>query len=200
MKLLESLRPPPIVKELSSLSREEFGSQYAGVAFLMVRVEDGAGALLQGLDAGTAAAAAAEPLAFTTVIHSAAMRGTVQTGAAYLEAHRIRLVRGNYYVVPLRKQSEDGAFSGRISLGRVRNKDVVLRDGSVSKFHGWFEVDEAGQYFYADSGSKNGSLLNGDAMAPKKLGQLEVGDELRFGSIEALFWLPGTLWDVIRRP
>ena len=199
-KLLESLRPTPVVKELRALTSEDFGSQYAGVAFLMVRIEDDAGALLQGLDAGAVAAATAEPLAFTTVIHSAVTRVASQTGAAYLEAHRIRLVRGNYYVVPLRKLSDAEAFSGRISVGRAHNKDVVLRDSSVSKFHGWFEVDGSGQYFYADAGSKNGSLRNGNSLAPKQLSRLDVGDELRLGSIEARFWLPGTLWDVIRRP
>lgn len=109
----------------------------------------------------------------------------------------VRLMRGPHFAVPIRKRPEAGkAFSERVSVGRARNNDVVLRHGSVSKFHAWLRCDEDGYFYVGDAASRNGTLANGDAVhAPHRLAP---GDEVTFGAITAVFCPAETLWDAIR--
>jgi hypothetical protein len=115
-------------------------------------------------------------------------------GAAQLA---IRLVRGPHFAVPVRKRPEAGkSFSERVSVGRARNNDVVLRHESVSKFHAWFRADEDGAFYVGDAASRNGTWVNGAGLqAPHRL---TAGDEVTFGGVRAVFCPPTVLWDAIR--
>ena len=142
-------------------------------------------------------------MGFHTEIHRFAPARSAKAGAqsgfdvATLSA---RLRDSRYFVVPLRKRAEVDALSmDRISVGRARNKDIVLRDPSVSKFHGWFEVDEDRVYHYADAGSKNGSTANGRRLEARQPAVLNPGDTLVMGSIEALLAPPELLWKALNK-
>jgi len=115
------------------------------------------------------------------------------------EAHTLKrsIIAGPHFIQPLRKKTGDATFAERIAIGRARNKDIVLRHSSVSKFHGWFETDQEGTVFVADAGSKNGTFVKGEALAARKLVRVDPGDEIKFGSIITTICSAEALWKVI---
>ncbi len=84
-------------------------------------------------------------------------------------------------------KSADNPWRNRISLGRARNNDVVLRDRSVSKLHAHLTLDDDGQTSLRDAGSRNGTRINGDRIRGKDAIVLVAGDEVRFGRVDAVF-------------
>lgn len=111
---------------------------------------------------------------------------------------RLLLAAGTYVVAPLAKRAQDATYMERVSVGRARNKDIVLRDGSVSKFHAWFEVCPDGKVLVADAGSKNGTRVNGATLDAREASPLSLGDRLRFGVVEATLCSPELLWMVLQ--
>jgi hypothetical protein len=104
-----------------------------------------------------------------------------------------------HFALLLRKRvAGDAAYKDRISLGRARNKDIVLRHPSVSKFHGWFEVDEGGFFYFTDADSKNRTRVNGAPLFPRERSALQSGDTIRFGSVEAFLCAPKAFWNAVR--
>lgn len=91
-------------------------------------------------------------------------------------------------VFPVLK-SRTNAFGRRITVGRTGNNDVVLDDGSVSRFHAWFDREE-GQagFLLTDAGSKNGSWLGGVRLTPRRAMSVGDGARLRFGQVEVTFY------------
>ena len=49
----------------------------------------------------------------------------------------------------------------QISLGRSRGTDVMVRHPMVSRKHARFYQDDQGQWHVSDTGSSNGTSLNG---------------------------------------
>src|SRR5207248_6732728 len=72
-------------------------------------------------------------------------------------------------------------YPERISVGRARNCDVVMRDPSVSKLHAHMRLREAGKLDLIDLESQNGTRINGRALAPHTPEWVAAGDELRCG-------------------
>lgn len=94
-------------------------------------------------------------------------------------------------VFPLVK-SQGNAFGRGITVGRTGNNDVVLDDGSVSRFHAWFSLDSGtSDFLLTDAGSKNGSWMGGGRLTPRKATWLEDGARLRFGQVEVSFYTAG---------
>ena len=103
-----------------------------------------------------------------------------------------------HYAVRVRKRADsDALFMGRISIGRARNKDIVLRHPSISKFHAWFEADDSENLHVCDAGSTNLTHLNGKPLEARVRTAVEPGDALRFGSIETVICSPSTLWNCL---
>ena len=99
-----------------------------------------------------------------------------------------------HFIVALGKRADAArVFSERVTLGRARNSDVVLRHESVSKFHAWFARDEQNAYFVADASSRNGTWRNGVVLSGAETARLASGDLLRFGSVEATYCDAATL-------
>jgi pSer/pThr/pTyr-binding forkhead associated (FHA) protein len=106
--------------------------------------------------------------------------------------------KGAPYVLEIRKH-KNNAFQRGITVGRTGNNDLVIDDGSVSRFHAWFQQDrESGQWSVADAGSKNGTRLGRNRLAPKKLSSVKGGDRLRFGKVGAIFLLPNDFVAVLK--
>ncbi len=81
--------------------------------------------------------------------------------------------------VPLVK-SDRNAFGSKITVGRSRNNDVVIRAGLVSKLHAAFHPDGRDRCGLQDMGSLNGTVVNGKRLAKKEQARLENGDTISF--------------------
>jgi len=77
--------------------------------------------------------------------------------------------------------------SGRLSIGRAAANDLTLDDPSVSKNHASLLVGEDGALSVADTGSTNGTSINGTRMSYGQARKLEDGDLVRFGEVEVSF-------------
>jgi hypothetical protein len=70
-----------------------------------------------------------------------------------------------------------------ISLGRASDNDVIVDDPMVSRHHCQLKLQH-GAYSFADLGSRNGSLVNGQQVSEIALGP---GDRIRIGDTEIEF-------------
>ena len=197
------IEPQSIVVLAWESSRDAFVDE-VGDAVLIVRLDELEGELAKGLramDAKPGAGTMSGPtLAFETRTENELPRRNSRPaprfGAAELD---IYLARGSHFVAPLRKRPEAGkAFSERVSIGRARNNDVVLRHESVSKFHTWFKRDEDGAWLVGDASSRNGTRLSGVELAPNRQHRVSAGDTLVIGAVEALFAPTTILFDALR--
>ncbi len=75
----------------------------------------------------------------------------------------------------------------RLSVGRGRDCDLELSDGSVSKIHAALMLNREGTLLVADTGSTNGTFINGRRISYGEARQLEDGDVVGFGDIEVRF-------------
>lgn len=180
----------------------EFQATFGGSIFLLVKLADG-GELEIGLSALRSAgrsatqAPVAQPLAFHTQladVNTAMVQGDAND--ASLAVLRRRLQASPHYALTIEKRVETATYMERISVGRARNQDVVLRHASVSKFHAWFQRDDSGQWRVADAGSKNGTRINQDESSKRELTIVNPGDVIRFGSVETVLCAPDLLWKV----
>jgi len=87
-------------------------------------------------------------------------------------------------VLPLMPKSRNAT---RVTIGREQSTDLMIVHRKISKLHAYFTV-EGGLLSLADSGSKNGTWLNGKILAPNELVPVDVGDTVNFGSITATVW------------
>jgi hypothetical protein len=84
-------------------------------------------------------------------------------------------------IFPLRGQSDS-----EVTIGRD-GADVVLPSGKISKVHAVFAMG-GGLPSLSDSGSKNGTWLNGAKLAAGRAVPVDVGDTIQFASVSATLW------------
>ncbi len=72
----------------------------------------------------------------------------------------------------------------RSSVGRTKENDLSIDDASVSKIHAAFVLGSERQLMVADTGSTNGTFINGQRIAYGKAIPLNDGDKLKFGTVE----------------
>ena len=77
-------------------------------------------------------------------------------------------------VVPLIKSNRN-AFRSKITCGRAKNNDVILRAAKVSKVHAAFLVGKD-QWQLLDMGAVNGTVVNGERLEKNQSVKLESGD------------------------
>ena len=79
---------------------------------------------------------------------------------------------------------ESGAIC---SIGRDTQNTIVLYDASVSRSHAMIDCQSAGDCYIIDSGSRNGTFLNGSRVVTRT--RLNHGDRLKVGTVPVTFWL-----------
>jgi pSer/pThr/pTyr-binding forkhead associated (FHA) protein len=85
------------------------------------------------------------------------------------------------------------AFSGgeRLSVGRTKENALSIDDTSVSKAHAALVLNAEKQLMVADTGSTNGTFINGKRIAYGKAFPVASGDKVKFGTIEvAITYIP----------
>jgi len=102
----------------------------------------------------------------------------------------------NIEVLPVVK-APGNPYPDRVSVGRARNCDIVMRDPSVSKLHAHFRVGGA-RLELVDIDSQNGTRVNGRALAPHQPAQVSNGDTVLFGSVACKLVDAAALYDLLR--
>ena len=75
----------------------------------------------------------------------------------------------------------------RMNVGRVADNDLQLEHPSVSKIHASLVMNREGTLLVADTGSTNGTFINGRRIAYGEARQIEDGDVVGFGDAEVRF-------------
>ena len=73
-----------------------------------------------------------------------------------------------------------------LSVGRNDQRDICIKDPSLSSYHCDFIHTEEG-YFICDRGSTNGTRLNNVSLNPEEMYPLKNSDLLQLGSLEVMF-------------
>ncbi|HSN31551.1 MAG TPA: FHA domain-containing protein [Ideonella sp.] len=73
-----------------------------------------------------------------------------------------------------------------VTIGR-EGADVVLPSAKISKLHAVFAMG-GGLPSLSDSGSKNGTWLNGARLPAGRAVPVDVGDTIQFASVSATLW------------
>lgn len=72
----------------------------------------------------------------------------------------------------------------RLNVGRASDNELTLNDHSVSKIHAALLMTAEGTLLVADTGSTNGTYLNGRRIAYGESRVIEDGDVIGFGDVE----------------
>lgn len=88
------------------------------------------------------------------------------------------------------------SFPNMVTLGRSHNNDLFIPHPSISKLHALLKESREG-YTVTDVGSTNGSFLEGERLVENKAHALSSKASLRFGKVQATFFLPPDLFEFI---
>jgi len=75
----------------------------------------------------------------------------------------------------------------RLNVGRATDNELSLQDPSVSKIHATLVMNNQGTLLVADTGSTNGTFINGRRISYGEARHIEEGDVVGFGDIEVRF-------------
>ena len=75
----------------------------------------------------------------------------------------------------------------RMNVGRVSDNDLQLNHPSVSKIHAAIVMNQEGTLLVADTGSTNGTYINGRRISYGEARQIADGDVVSFGDVEVRF-------------
>lgn len=93
------------------------------------------------------------------------------------------------------EKDREGAWKGRISVGRANNNDLVIRHDTVSKLHAHFHAEGADpdglgapeRFLLADAESSNGTYVNDRRLRPLTPEPINNRDRIAFGGVVGLF-------------
>ncbi|MBK6587203.1 MAG: FHA domain-containing protein [Acidobacteria bacterium] len=77
--------------------------------------------------------------------------------------------------------------NGRLSVGRTVSNDLTIDDVSVSKIHASLVIDSDDNLSVADTGSTNGTFVNGERIPYGKALRLKAEDRVKFGMVDVVF-------------
>ncbi len=100
-------------------------------------------------------------------------------------------------VIELTKTAAD-SFPEKVLVGRTETNDIALADLTVSKHHAFFKADEdAGRVLLTDTGSTNGTQVNGQPLPARQSRYLHDGDQLSFGDVRFIFFSAEAFFDLL---
>lgn len=89
-------------------------------------------------------------------------------------------------------------FAMGVTVGRVENNDVIVDDGSVSRFHAWLQYEAKQRaWVLCDAESKNGTFLGAQRLAANQKVTLVDGAKVKFGEAAMTFLSPEALVKMI---
>jgi pSer/pThr/pTyr-binding forkhead associated (FHA) protein len=75
----------------------------------------------------------------------------------------------------------------RLNVGRTKENDLTIEDASVSKVHASLVLNGENQLMVADTGSTNGTFVNGQRIAYGKAFLINETDKVKFGTVDVFF-------------
>jgi len=75
----------------------------------------------------------------------------------------------------------------RLNVGRGTDNNLYLNHSSVSKIHAALKMDQLGALLVADTGSTNGTHINGQRIPYGEARPIAEGDVVAFGDVEVRF-------------
>ncbi len=75
----------------------------------------------------------------------------------------------------------------RLNVGRASDNELSINDTSVSKIHATLVMNQEGTLLVADTGSTNGTYINGRRISYGEARHIEDGDVVGFGDVEVRF-------------
>src|SRR6266498_4555968 len=75
----------------------------------------------------------------------------------------------------------------RLNVGRAADSELSLNDASVSKIHAALVMNQEGTLLVADTGSTNGTYINGRRIAYGEARPINDGEVVGFGDVEVRF-------------
>jgi hypothetical protein len=94
-----------------------------------------------------------------------------------------RIFDASWRIAAVRKKPQN-PFPERISVGRAKNCDVVIRLPHISKLHAHFMVGGKALKL-VNNNSSNGTSVNGHKLTPGEAMPIALGDKVDFGGVEA---------------
>jgi hypothetical protein len=192
------LLPHRLMQAIVQTAEATFVQAHQGSHYLAVATGGDTPELLEGLELLRGETKPARPMSIMAFKTNAGARG-IAVGSLRPSASSspiVALATGNFHVLEVGKRGDlDGAFPERISVGRAANKDIVLRHESVSKFHGWFELDEAMNLYFVDAGSTNHTVIRSKQLIARVREPVPPGTGIRFGSIDTIVVDAGCIWN-----
>ena len=80
-------------------------------------------------------------------------------------------------------------------MGRAKECDIHINDGSISKVHACFVLQPSMQLI--DLGSQNGTYLDGKALVPHQAREVKAGMSVRFGVLPVDLVDGARLYDLV---
>ncbi|HET6889602.1 MAG TPA: FHA domain-containing protein [Pyrinomonadaceae bacterium] len=75
----------------------------------------------------------------------------------------------------------------RLNVGRASDNELSINDSSVSKIHATLLMNQEGTLLVSDTGSTNGTYINGRRISYGEARQITDGDVVGFGDVEVRF-------------
>jgi hypothetical protein len=198
--LQRNLEPAAFVRSALMCSRADF-EQAWGDGVLLVQLDDPTGPVARGLRSGAPGVSATPGGGALTIEDRGALANQAkESWPESLITHQVRsrLVRALNFAVPLvRRTPADDRF---FKIGRGRGSDLLLAAESVSKIHARIRRGTDGRYELTDDGSRNGTTVNGKAIAAQRPVLLSPGDILSFGKIDVMLCPTEAVWGALRSP
>ncbi|CAN5752364.1 hypothetical protein BH24ACI3_BH24ACI3_15480 [soil metagenome] len=72
----------------------------------------------------------------------------------------------------------------RLAVGRTKENEVSIDDISVSKYHASIMINAAGSLAVADTGSTNGTFVNGQRISYGKTTEIAEADAIKLGTVD----------------
>lgn len=99
---------------------------------------------------------------------------------------------GEAMAFPLEERPVPGGLL-QLTFGRGADCDLTINDGTISERHLVFTKESAG-WNVRDSGSRNGTLVNGQKLAPGAPLLLKGGEQLQVGQVKLSYYTPDGLY------
>ncbi len=107
---------------------------------------------------------------------------------------------GDPLVFEVAKTNSRSTFATAVTVGRDDFNDVVIKHGSASRLHAWFQRDaRTGGWKLLDAESTNGTWLDSARLPPKQPQPLPSRAQINFGHVQMLFLEPPQFFEYIDR-